>query len=319
MVTIAIDKPLNDTTGTVEISRDGNLVIMDGQKEIIWSSNLSSYVQILVQRGWIQGLLVLQDSSNENECDIYGKCGPLASCNAPDRSICTAILGLSHKIELSGKQQIGLVDAQEELPSNASKTILQEKKIEAESTYAYSAGIGCMMCAGSLIDVQKFSNGGADLYIRLAYSELGLAEFNSFIPAARRKGALTQGEKSNGHQHKANQTTGCTETDHHTGHRDPIPLRHDQTTKAAKHNERERGERWEWLWKPLEPEGVEEPKGPWSKEDDRWWREKGEDGAREKEPNEKGGIRDRFRKPVKELGQGRSSSPFFTEDFCKAV
>ena len=39
--------------------------------------------------------------------------------------------------------------------------------------YAYDAGIGCMTWTGSLIDLQKFSIGGADLYIRLAHSELG--------------------------------------------------------------------------------------------------------------------------------------------------
>ncbi|KAK1557212.1 hypothetical protein Q3G72_020293 [Acer saccharum] len=38
--------------------------------------------------------------------------------------------------------------------------------------YAYDAGIGCMTWTGSLIDLQKFSSGGADLYIRLAHSEL---------------------------------------------------------------------------------------------------------------------------------------------------
>ncbi|KAK1557699.1 hypothetical protein Q3G72_029964 [Acer saccharum] len=38
--------------------------------------------------------------------------------------------------------------------------------------YAYDAGIGCMTWTGSLIDLQKFSIGGADLYIRLAHSEL---------------------------------------------------------------------------------------------------------------------------------------------------
>ncbi|TYI95950.1 hypothetical protein E1A91_D01G035000v1 [Gossypium mustelinum] len=38
--------------------------------------------------------------------------------------------------------------------------------------YAYDAGIGCMLWSGDLIDVQKFSNRGVDLYIRLPSSEL---------------------------------------------------------------------------------------------------------------------------------------------------
>ena len=39
--------------------------------------------------------------------------------------------------------------------------------------YAYDTGIGCMSWTGSLIDAQKFSSAGVDLYVRLAYSDLG--------------------------------------------------------------------------------------------------------------------------------------------------
>ncbi|KAK4587737.1 hypothetical protein RGQ29_018940 [Quercus rubra] len=38
--------------------------------------------------------------------------------------------------------------------------------------YAYDTGIGCMSWTGSLIDAQKFSSTGVNLYIRLAYSDL---------------------------------------------------------------------------------------------------------------------------------------------------
>ncbi|KAH6776019.1 hypothetical protein C2S52_013580 [Perilla frutescens var. hirtella] len=36
------NKPLNDSTGTLEISSDGNLVILDGRKEMVCSTNLST-------------------------------------------------------------------------------------------------------------------------------------------------------------------------------------------------------------------------------------------------------------------------------------
>ncbi|KAG8365440.1 hypothetical protein BUALT_Bualt18G0105100 [Buddleja alternifolia] len=39
--------------------------------------------------------------------------------------------------------------------------------------YAYYDGVGCMMWDEGLIDVQKFTSDGADLYIRLVDSELG--------------------------------------------------------------------------------------------------------------------------------------------------
>ncbi|KAL0300787.1 UNVERIFIED_CONTAM: G-type lectin S-receptor-like serine/threonine-protein kinase [Sesamum radiatum] len=58
------DKPLNDSTGTVKISRDGNLVILDGQKQIVWSSNLSSYVANSSAMLLNTGNLVLRDNSN---------------------------------------------------------------------------------------------------------------------------------------------------------------------------------------------------------------------------------------------------------------
>jgi hypothetical protein len=39
--------------------------------------------------------------------------------------------------------------------------------------YAYDAGIGCLSWSGNLIDLQKFSCGGSDIYIHLAYLEFG--------------------------------------------------------------------------------------------------------------------------------------------------
>lgn len=41
------------------------------------------------------------------------------------------------------------------------------------SAYAFDTGIGCLWWIGSFIDVQKFSSGGTNLYIRLPSSELG--------------------------------------------------------------------------------------------------------------------------------------------------
>uniref|UniRef100_A0A6N2LCT0 Apple domain-containing protein n=1 Tax=Salix viminalis TaxID=40686 RepID=A0A6N2LCT0_SALVM len=38
--------------------------------------------------------------------------------------------------------------------------------------YSYYKGIGCMFWTRSLIDIHKFSVGGADLYLRIAYSDL---------------------------------------------------------------------------------------------------------------------------------------------------
>ncbi|KAK8368363.1 hypothetical protein V6Z12_A01G035600 [Gossypium hirsutum] len=47
--------------------------------------------------------------------------------------------------------------------------------------YAYDAGIGCMFWSGDLIDMQKFSTRGVDLYIRLPSSELDKGKSNKVI------------------------------------------------------------------------------------------------------------------------------------------
>ncbi|XP_047949345.1 G-type lectin S-receptor-like serine/threonine-protein kinase At1g11300 [Salvia hispanica] len=60
------NKPLNDSSGTFQISSDGNLVILDGQKEIVWSTNLSTSVSNHSAVLLDTGNLVLQDDSNNN-------------------------------------------------------------------------------------------------------------------------------------------------------------------------------------------------------------------------------------------------------------
>ncbi|XP_042040776.1 G-type lectin S-receptor-like serine/threonine-protein kinase At1g11300 isoform X1 [Salvia splendens] len=73
------NKPLNDLSGTFQISSDGNLVILDGQKEIVWSTNISSSVANSSAVLLDTGNLVLQDNSNgayvwesfEHACDSW--------------------------------------------------------------------------------------------------------------------------------------------------------------------------------------------------------------------------------------------------------
>ncbi|KAK4421286.1 G-type lectin S-receptor-like serine/threonine-protein kinase [Sesamum alatum] len=354
------EKPLNDSTGTVEISGDGNLVIMDGQKEIIWSSNILSYVKDSSAVILDTGNLVLQDNSNGrtiwqsfehasdsfvekmkistdlrtnekniltswrspqdpglgnftstveplvipqsfvwkngypywrsgpwngqifigmpymksfykhgmdvvndhlgsaylifanlnssvflyyvlnssgnlveklwsdekgawlvtwssivNECDIYGRCGPFACCNAQDEPICTCFPGYEpiNKDEWSaenwtsgctritplrcernnsaGKEDGFLKLSQVKVPDHVKWLPAPDVDCRRQClsncsciAYAYYAGIGCMTWAESLIDVQKLSDGGPDLYIRLAHSELGDKKYWKVITAA---------------------------------------------------------------------------------------------------------------------------------------
>ncbi|XP_038711034.1 uncharacterized protein LOC120005476 [Tripterygium wilfordii] len=56
------DKPLKDLTGIVTMSADGNLVVLNGQKEIIWSSNVSNATNSSSAQLLETGNLVLRDN-----------------------------------------------------------------------------------------------------------------------------------------------------------------------------------------------------------------------------------------------------------------
>ena len=56
-------KPLNDSSGVLTISEDGNLVVLNGQKEILWSSNVNNSVANSSAQLLDLGNLVLKDST----------------------------------------------------------------------------------------------------------------------------------------------------------------------------------------------------------------------------------------------------------------
>ena len=54
------ETPLNDSFGLLTISEDGNLVVLDGKKEILWSSNVTNSVANSIAQLLDLGNLVLQ-------------------------------------------------------------------------------------------------------------------------------------------------------------------------------------------------------------------------------------------------------------------
>ncbi|CAK9138699.1 unnamed protein product [Ilex paraguariensis] len=187
------DNSLNDSSGILTISEDGNLVILNGQKEIIWSSNVSNLVANSSAQLLDIGNLVLRDNSSgriiwesfqhpSDSCLQKMRLGTdaktgertlLASWKSPsDPSIGSFSAGIdpliipqlfvwngSHPYWRSGPWN----------EDNCGSMCLNNCSCTAYSGYS---GIGCMQWSGSLIDIQKFLDGGADLYIRVAYSEL---------------------------------------------------------------------------------------------------------------------------------------------------
>ncbi|XP_059660454.1 G-type lectin S-receptor-like serine/threonine-protein kinase At1g11330 [Cornus florida] len=147
-------------------------------------------------------------SSQETECDVYSKCGPFGSCNIVQGSpICICLQGFDPKdieewsrgnwasgcvrrrqLQCERNNSDGGEKSKEDgflklktvkMPAFAELLIASQDNCKSQClnicsciAYTYYSGIGCMKWSGELIDIQEFSYGGADLYIRVAYSEL---------------------------------------------------------------------------------------------------------------------------------------------------
>lgn len=141
------------------------------------------------------------------ECDFYGKCGPFGSCDPRSSPICSCLEGFKPTSEeewgkgnwTRGCNRKSMLES-ERNSSNLEQgkqdwfLKLQSMKVPDSAiwvpfadedcvngclrntsciAYSYYTGIGCMHWEGSLLDVQKFSMSGADLFLRLSYSERG--------------------------------------------------------------------------------------------------------------------------------------------------
>ncbi|KAI3862895.1 hypothetical protein MKW92_036022 [Papaver armeniacum] len=152
-------------------------------------------------------------SSQISICDIYGMCGPFGSCNPSNSPICSCLKGFRPKFEdewskgnWSGgcvritqlKCQNGslgnsdVVDGFLKLGSMKVPDYATLLVIEMEDcgkiclikcsclAYSYASGIGCMTWGENFVDIQNFTLGGEDLYIRLAGSDIGKCWFQFF-------------------------------------------------------------------------------------------------------------------------------------------
>ncbi|CAN8294256.1 unnamed protein product [Cochlearia groenlandica] len=64
------DKPINDSSGVISLSKDGNLLVTDGQRRVLWSSNVSTQVRgnsTVAAELLDSGNLVVKDVNN----DVY--------------------------------------------------------------------------------------------------------------------------------------------------------------------------------------------------------------------------------------------------------
>jgi hypothetical protein len=146
-------------------------------------------------------------SALHTECDVYGKCGAFGSCNSQNSPICSCLRGFVPKntqewnggnwtsgcvrrtplqcervnnVSEGGKQDGFLKLTKMKVPDLEDRSTVVEEYCRNQclekcscTAYAYDSDIRCMSWTRSLIDLQKFSGGGVDLYVRVAYSELG--------------------------------------------------------------------------------------------------------------------------------------------------
>ncbi|KAK4253940.1 hypothetical protein QN277_009383 [Acacia crassicarpa] len=163
---------------------------------------------LLYEKDWLNDMIqpLVNYSIQTSECDIYGLCGTFGSCNPNSSLICNCLRGFEpsnreewdmknwtngcvRKTTLQcdklkngrgqGKEDGFLKLEMFKVPdfaewSIASKEACRNHCLENCTcvAYSYSPEIGCMSWKGNLIDIQQFSTGGLDLYVRLAYSDL---------------------------------------------------------------------------------------------------------------------------------------------------
>ncbi|XP_057764691.1 G-type lectin S-receptor-like serine/threonine-protein kinase At1g11330 [Salvia miltiorrhiza] len=149
----------------------------------------------------------------ENECDVYGKCGPFGSCNALQSPICTCLRGFEPVNEdewgrgnwtngcrrrnqlqcekgdrFQRLQYMKVPDFAQPLPSRVQDECRTTCMANCSClAYAYDLNIGCMFWSNILIDAQEFDRIGVDLYIRLSASEFDSHKGRKFyiiIPVA---------------------------------------------------------------------------------------------------------------------------------------
>ncbi|XP_029130278.1 G-type lectin S-receptor-like serine/threonine-protein kinase At1g11300 [Cajanus cajan] len=156
-------------------------------------------------------------TSRGSDCDVYGICGPFTSCNAKRSPICSCLKGFEPRNKeewnrqnwTSGcvrrtrlkcervKDQNTSIDTKEDgflklqmvkVPdfpegSPVTQDICRSQCLKNCPCVAYSHedGIGCMSWTENLLDIQQFSTGGLDLYVRVAHSELGKGKNTTII------------------------------------------------------------------------------------------------------------------------------------------
>ncbi|XP_058751338.1 receptor-like serine/threonine-protein kinase SD1-8 [Vicia villosa] len=141
--------------------------------------------------------------SPKDQCDNYKECGPYGVCDSTASPVCECMKGFSPKNEQAWKLRDGSdgcvrdkdLDCESDkfyrmenvkLPETTSVFVNTTMEIDEcgklchgncsctayANVYVTNGGSGCVMWFGELNDIRNFSDGGQDIFVRLAASEL---------------------------------------------------------------------------------------------------------------------------------------------------
>ncbi|KAL9236705.1 hypothetical protein vseg_011341 [Gypsophila vaccaria] len=193
-------------TGTFTQDDAGGILslVYTGANASFLSHYQLNYEGTIAQRWWDNSKKNWTDTwkAPDDECDIYGKCGEFGNCNPKSSPMCSCLKGFEPKDKEEWKRgnwtsgcirrkprQCGPEGNGEgfmrlqmmKVPDNAEWTggLNRDQCRDLCLTncsclaYAYDTQIACMTWSAKLMDIAVLAPGGADLYIRLARSELG--------------------------------------------------------------------------------------------------------------------------------------------------
>ncbi|CAA0825140.1 G-type lectin S-receptor-like serine/threonine-protein kinase [Striga hermonthica] len=167
----------------------------------------------LEERTWSdeKGSWVVTWQSTQIECESYNRCGSFGRCSTVmGQAACSCFPGFEPRDRRQWERgnwsggcvrRTGLVCGNEmrkgdgfvkmervKLPDNGRWFARFDEECGRDCldccscvTYALVKGMGCIWWSEDLIDVQELKNGGSDLYVRLALSELGKSKHRTLI------------------------------------------------------------------------------------------------------------------------------------------
>ncbi|CAJ2648792.1 unnamed protein product [Trifolium pratense] len=161
---------------------------------------------VLQRRTWVESSKTWTNFwyAPKDQCDNYKACGPYSVCDSNASPVCVCVKGFSPKNEQAWKLRDGSdgcvrninLDCESDkfyhmenvkLPETSSVFVNMTMGIDEcgdlchrncscsgyANVYVTNGGSGCVMWFGELDDIRSYSDGGQDLFVRLAASEIG--------------------------------------------------------------------------------------------------------------------------------------------------